>query len=69
MQFSYGLTMRLGIFLAEHTHPVPTLIVTVICFSASVLGASYMTTIWPFLILYGILFGLLVGICFMIPVV
>ena len=69
MQFTYGFTMRLGILFAEATHPIIALVATTIGFSATVFASSYVTNMWGFLILYGILFGLLVGIVFMIPVV
>ena len=69
MQFSYGLTMRLGISLSEATHPITVLLVTAICYSVTVFAASFVSSMWFFLSLYGMLFGLLVGVAFMIPVV
>lgn len=69
MMFCIGLTMRIGISFSDHTHPLVALITCTITFSASIFISSYMTHIWGFFFFYGILFGLLVGLAFMIPVV
>mgnify|MGYP000912513799 CR=1 FL=1 len=69
MQFSYGLTMRLGLYFAEKTHPIISTFTCIICFSATVFLSSFLTNIWAFIVLYGIVFGLLVGLVFMVPVV
>ncbi len=64
-----GLPMRLGIYLAEITHPMFMLITCQILLSISVFVSSYMTAMWPFIFFYGILFGILVGLAFMIPII
>lgn len=69
MMFCYGLTMRLGIYLTEIIHPIIVLSSITILFSASVFISSFMSTMWSFLAFYDILFGLFVGMVFMIPVV
>jgi len=69
MMFCIGMTMRLGIFFADNTHPLIALVTSTIAFSASAFVSSYMTQIWGFFFFYGILFGLLDGLIFMIPVV
>lgn len=69
MMFCIGMTMRLGIFFADKTHPLIALVTSTIAFSASAFVSSYMTQIWGFFFFYGILFGLLDGLIFMIPVV
>lgn len=69
MQFSYGLTMRLGLYFAEKTHPIISTLTCIISLSAIVFISSFMTNIWAFIVLYGIIFGLLVGLIFMVPVV
>ncbi len=69
MMFCYGLTMRIGIFFADLTHPILVMVAVTFGFSACVFIASYMQSMWVFLIFYDILFGLLIGMTFMIPVV
>lgn len=69
MMFCYGLTMRIGIHLAEITHPIIVMSSVTVLFSISVFVSSYMSAIWVFLFFYGILFGLFTGMVFMIPVV
>jgi len=61
--------MRVGIILAEKTHPLMVLIGCQILLSASVFISSYMTSMWGFVAFYGIIFGLLAGLAFMIPIV
>lgn len=69
MMFCMGLPMRLGIYLAEISHPMIVIISCQILLSVSVFVASYMTAMWGFFAFYGIIFGLLVGLAFMIPIV
>lgn len=69
MMFCYGLTMRIGIHLAEISHAIIVLVGVTILFSLSVFISSFMTEIWLFFFFYGILFGLFTGMVFMIPVV
>ena len=65
----YGITMRLGIYLAEITHPLFILITASFCFSGCVFASSFVTDIGAFLVLFSILWGLFIGLVFMIPVV
>lgn len=69
MMFCMGLPMRLGLYLSEITHPMIMLLVCQTLLSVSVFVSSYMTAMWPFVFFYGILFGLLNGLAFMIPIV
>lgn len=69
MMFCMGLPMRLGIYLAEITHPMFMLIACQVLLSVSVFVSSYMTAMWGFIFFYGILFGILVGLAFMIPII
>jgi hypothetical protein len=64
-----GLPMRLGIYLAEVTHPLFMMITCQVLLSVSVFLSSYMTSMWAFIFFYGIGFGLLVGSVFMIPII
>lgn len=68
MMFCYGVTFRLGIYFIELIHPIIVMCILTVLFSATVFIASYMTHIWGFLVLFGILFGLIIGMTFMIPV-
>ncbi len=69
MMFCMGLPMRLGIYLAEITHPMFMLLSCQILLALSVFVSSYMTSMWVFVFFYGILFGLLVGLAFMVPII
>jgi hypothetical protein len=69
MMFCMGLPMRLGIYLAEISHPLFMLIACQILLSVSIFVSSLVTSMWVFVFFYGILFGLLVGSAFMIPVI
>jgi OFA family oxalate/formate antiporter-like MFS transporter len=69
MMFCVGLTMRLGLGFSELTHPLIALLVNYIIKSLTVLISSYMTTMWGFLAIYGIIFSLVNGLTFMIPMV
>ena len=61
--------MRLGLFLAEQTHPLIVLGVNQVLSAAFIFIASYMQDVWLFFLFYGILFGLIAGVSFMIPIV
>ncbi len=69
MMFCYGITMRVGIYLAEITHPFLVLIAATLGFSGAVFASSFVTSVGAFLALYSICFGLFVGLAFMIPIV
>lgn len=69
MMYCMGFPMRFGIYLAEVTHPMIVLITCQVLLSLSIFVSSYMTSMWTFVFFYGILFGLLVGSAFMIPIV
>lgn len=68
MMFSFGVTFRLGIFLTQIIHPTIVMLGLTVLFSAAVFIASYMPTIWGFIGFFGIIFGLIIGMTFMIPV-
>ncbi len=61
--------MRVGIYLAEITHPFSVLIVGTLGFSGAVFASSFVTSVGAFLALYSICFGLFIGLVFMIPVI
>ncbi len=69
MMFMYGLTMRIGIYLADISHPIIVMLAVTVGFSGAVFISAYMTSMWVFLFFYDILFGLLIGMTFMIPIV
>lgn len=69
MMFCMGLPMRFGIYLSEIFHPLIIVLTCQILLSVSIFVSSYMTDMWGFIFFYGILFGLLVGSAFMIPIV
>lgn len=68
MMFCYGLTFRVGIYLTEIIHPIIVLSVVTVLYSATVFVASFMNEIWGFIALFGILFALIIGMTFMIPI-
>lgn len=69
MMLCIGLTMRLGIMLADLTSPILTIGVSVICQATLIFSSSYVPTIGGFIGLYGVIFGFFSGINFMVPIV
>jgi hypothetical protein len=69
MMFSIGITMKLGLTLAELTHPLIVLISTVFMQSILTLLSSYIQNMSGFILVNGVIFGLFSGINFMIPIV
>lgn len=61
--------MRLGLFLSEKTHPLIVLSINAVLSAACIFGASYVDSMGAFVALYGIIFGLISGLNFMIPIV
>jgi hypothetical protein len=64
-----GPTLRVGLYLSELTHPLLVLLVNQILLAAVVFISSYMQHMTLFAIFYGILFGLLSGVSYLIPIV
>jgi len=62
-----GLTMSFGLRLAKITHPLIVLTVSQVLQAVSIFISSYMKDFWTFQVFYGILFGLIAGVAFMIP--
>jgi hypothetical protein len=69
MMFCMGLTMRIGLGFAEATHPIFALLINFLLASAAVFVSSYMSTMWGFIAFYGIIFGLVNGMSFVVPMV
>lgn len=76
MMICIGVTMRLGLFLSKKFGAIPVLFIINVLAAASVFISSYIpifegTLLFNlgFIALYGILFGLVVGCSFMIPIV
>lgn len=68
MMVFIGLTMRAGLYLSSLTHPLIVLAAGQVLSALSIFVSSYMTHIWLFFLFYGILFGLIAGLSFMIPI-
>ena len=76
MMISIGLTVRLGLFLAKHVGVLITLYLCNFFTSAMILISSFMPNFYGndqnylgFIAFYGIIFGLIAGLTFMIPIV
>lgn len=69
MMLCIGLTMRLGLFLAQCTHPLILMAFVVIAQALFIFVSSYATAIGTFIVLYGVMFGLCSGLNFMVPLV
>lgn len=69
MMFSMGLTIRLGLYFSQKTSPLISLTVVKITSSAAVFASSYAPDIWTFIILFGIVFGLVEGMTIAVPIV
>lgn len=64
-----GLTMRLGLYLAEKSHPLIVLGTNQVLGALCMLICSYVDDIWLFIFFYGIMFGLVAGASFMVAIV
>lgn len=69
MMLCIGLTMRLGIFIISKIHTLILLTIVVVCQSGLIFASSYLVTMTAFIIIYGVLFGLVSGLNFMLPIV
>lgn len=67
MMIALGLTMSLGMRLTKITHPLIVLGISQTLQAVTVLVSSYMKDFWTFQVFYGILFGLIAGVAFIIP--
>lgn len=64
MMICIGFTMKLGLVLAKKTHPLIVMIVGQFLSALMILLSSFMPNIWLFILFYGVLFGLAVGMNF-----
>lgn len=69
MMLTIGVTMRLGLFVSEHTHPLLVMGSVVTCQALLIFCCSYVTSMGAFIVLYAALFGLASGLSFMVPIV
>ena len=61
--------MRLGLLMSEKSHPLIVLSINIVISAACIFIASYVNDMGAFIALYGIIFGLISGLNFMIPIV
>jgi hypothetical protein len=64
-----GPTLRLGLYLAEKSHPILVLGINHILLALVVFISSYVKSMLLFAVFYGFLFGLLSGVSYMIPLI
>lgn len=64
MMISIGLTMKLGLSLAKRTHPLVVMVAGQFLNALMILISSFMPNIYLFILFYGVLFGLSVGLNF-----
>ena len=69
MMFCIGIMMRLGIFLSDLSHPLLFMSINVILQAACIFISSYVKSMGVFIVFYGVLFGLISGLNFMIPII
>ena len=69
MMLGISLTVTAGIYLSEKTHPLIVMSIVGVVQSGFIYASSYMMNIWGFFAFFGILFGLVAGLNFMIAVV
>lgn len=69
MMLCIGITMRLGLFLAQHTHPLIIMASVVVGQAGFIFASSFAPNIGSFIVLYGVMFGLFSGFNFMVPLV
>jgi len=63
-----GLTIGIGMYLARTTHPLIVMVTAQVLQAVTVFVSSFMANFWLFVLFYGILFGLISGVGFMIPI-
>ena len=61
--------MRLGLFICEKTHTLALLSVNAILSAACIFIASFVTSMGAFIVFYGVIFGFISGLNFMVPIV
>jgi hypothetical protein len=69
MMLFIGVTMMLCLYLAEISHPLIVMGISIVIQSALMFSSSYAPNMGSFIVIYGVLFGLFSGIIFMIPIV
>lgn len=70
MMLCIGLTMRFGLYIAENgVHALIIMSCVVLLQAGFVFASSYVPNMGGFIVVYGVLFGLVSGFNFMIPVV
>ncbi len=68
MTICSGLTIALGLQLSKIFNPLAVLVVAQVLQAVTVFVSSYMMNFWLFVLFYGIMFGLITGIGFMVPI-
>lgn len=68
MMLCIGVTMKIGLHFAEATHPLIVSTIVVIGQCVLIFCCSFMPTMFTFIILYGVLFGLFSGMNFMLTI-
>lgn len=69
MMLCIGLTMRVGLYIAEVTHPLAVMTCVVLLQALLIFVSSFVENMGWFIVVYGVLFGLVSGFNFMVPVV
>ena len=69
MMICIGLTMRLGLYLSEVTHPLFIMALNVLLKAACMFTSSYIKSMGWFIVFYGVIFGLICGNQYMVPIV
>ena len=64
MMIYIGLTMKLGLSLAKRTQPLVVMVAGQFLNALMILISSFMPNIYLFILFYGVLFGLSVGLNF-----
>lgn len=67
IMISIGTTMSLGLHLARITHPLIILLISQVLQAVTVFFSSFTDNFWLFILFYGIIFGIVAGLGFMIP--
>ncbi len=68
MMFSIGLTVKVGLMLAQRIHPLIILVCTTALQATVIFCSSYAPNMLVFVIIYGVLFGLIPGMNFMLVI-
>lgn len=67
--FVGSLMITPGIFIAEKTNPLAMLGIVSVLQAGCVFASSYMIDLWGFMIMYGLLFGVISTSGYMVPIV